>query len=182
MVEDNFLKSIRNKKVNLTEQQVLERFYDRFRWPINYPWGQPTIEAINENGTKHQEFFWKDGFVDPDKCIQTYLDGYTLILSNIGGFCKDTWEIQTLINEYFKIYVNCNFYFGNGKKSVSFDKHSHEYSVLVKNIYGKSEWMIDKQQINLQNQDCVWFNKNVEHQVLRIDSNKLSMTCNIMTE
>jgi len=182
MVEDNFLKSIRNKKVNLTEQQVLERFYDRFRWPINYPWGQPTIEAINENGTKHQEFFWKDGFVDPDKCIQTYLDGYTLILSSIGGFCKDTLEIQWMISDFFKTNVNCNFYFGNGKKSVSFDKHSHEYSVLVKNIYGKSEWMIDKQQINLHNQDCVWFNKGVEHQVLRIDSNKLSMTCNIGTE
>jgi mannose-6-phosphate isomerase-like protein (cupin superfamily) len=182
MVEDNFLKSIRDKKVNLTEQQVLERFYDRFRWPKFYPWGQPSVEAIKEDGTKHQDFFLKDNYIDSNKCIEIYLEGYTLILSNIGGFCKDTLEIQWMISDFFKTNVNCNFYFGNGKKSVSFDKHSHEYSVLVKNIYGNSEWVIDKQQINLHNQDCVWFNKGVEHQVLRIDSNKLSMTCNIGIE
>ena len=179
MVEDNFLKTIRNKKVNLTELQVLERFYDRFRWPIKYPWNQPTIEAIDEDGTKNQDFFWTDGFVDPDKCIQKYLDGYTLIISNIGGFCKDTWETQALLNDYFKKNINCNFYFGNGKKSISFGKHSHNYSVLVKNIYGKSDWIIDKQSITLQNQDCVWFNKDVDHQVISIDNHKLSMTCNI---
>tara|TARA_R100001510_G_C7628196_1_gene187610 strand:- start:596 stop:1141 length:546 start_codon:yes stop_codon:yes gene_type:complete len=181
MVEDNFLKNISNKKVNLTEQQVLERFYDRFRWPILYPWGQPSVEAINEDGDNYQDFFWKDNYIDTDKCIKTYLDGYTLILSNIGGFCTDTWEIQWMISDYFKKEVNCNFYLGKGKKSVSFDKHSHEYSVLVKNIYGKSKWIIEEQEINLQNQDCVWFDKDVEHQVLSIDNKKLSMTCNIMT-
>ena len=125
-------------------------------------------------------FFLEDNYIDSNKCIKTYLDGYTLILSNIGGFCKDTWEIQTMINNYFKINVNCNFYFGNGKKSVSFDKHNHDYSVLVKNIYGKSKWIINKEQVNLENQDCIWFNKDIDHQVTRIDNHKLSMTCNII--
>ena len=70
MVEDNFLKSIRNKKVNLTEQQVLERFYDRFRWPKFYPWGQPSVEAINEEGENYQDFFLEDNYIDSNKCIK----------------------------------------------------------------------------------------------------------------
>ena len=75
-----------------------------------------------------------------------------------------------------------NFYFGNGKKSVSFDKHQHDYSVLVKNVYGKSKWIIDEEEKVLENQDILWFDKNINHQVIEINTPKLSITCNIDVE
>ena len=75
--------------------------------------------------------------------------------------------------------VNCNFYFGNGKKSISFNKHQHEYPVIVKNIYGNSKWIIDEKEVILKDQDVIWFDKNIDHQVVSINKPKLSMTCNI---
>ena len=179
MVEDKFLEILTNKKVNLTEEDILERLLDRYRWPKEYPWGQPTIEAINEDGTKHQNFFYQDNYLDPEKCIKCYEEGYTLILSNIGGLIKDTWMIQQGLNQNFQRNINCNFYFGNGKKSVSFPKHQHEYPVIVKNIYGKSKWIINEKEVILNNQDVIGFDKFIDHQVVEINDAKLSMTCNI---
>jgi hypothetical protein len=105
--------------------------------------------------------------------------GTALILSGIGGFCKDTWLIQKLLNDTYNTQINCNFYFGNGLKSISFKKHSHDYAVLVKNIYGCSRWIIDGKEVFLKEQDIIWFDKNISHEVVEISSAKLSMTCNI---
>lgn len=178
MVEDNFLNILKNKNISITEETILERLLDRYRWPQYYPWGQPSVEAILEDGTKHQNFFNKDGYLDSEKCIKTYEEGYTLILSNIAGFCKDTWIFESLLKDYFKKNINCNFYFGNGKKSVSFPKHKHDYVVIVKSIYGDSDWIIDKNKINVRDQECIWFDKYIDHEVVAINNLKLSMTCN----
>jgi len=180
MLSPDFIKTLHNKKINITEENVLERLLDRFRWPVRYPWGQPSVEAINQNGSKHQDFFYKDGYLDSQKCIKTYEDGYTLIISNIGSLFKDTWTVQELLNSEFSNSINCNFYFGNGKKSISFDKHDHEYPVIVKNIYGESKWIIDSKEIIVKDQDCIWFDKYIDHQVIDIKNFKLSMTCNIV--
>ena len=179
MVEDKFLEILKNKKVNLTEEDILERLLDRYRWPKQYPWGQPTIEAINEEGKKHQDLFSEDNYLNSEKCIKCYEEGYTLIISNIGEFMKDTWIIQNWLRQKFQIPINCNFYFGNGKKSVSFDKHHHEYSVIVKNIYGNSKWIINEKEIIFKDQDVISIDKGTNHQVVKINDAKLSMTCNI---
>lgn len=168
-----------NKKINLTEEDILEKLLDRRRWPKFYPWGQPSVEVINKDGTKHQDFFDKDGDLDSLKCIKCYEEGYTLILSDVGELSKDLWLIQEHLNKVFNRYINCNLYFGNGKKSVSFPKHQHEYPVIVKNIYGKSKWIINEKEVILKDQECIWFDKFIDHQVVTIDSAKLSLTCNI---
>ena len=179
MVEDKIIKKLNSLKVNISEEVILERFLDRYRWPKQYSWGQPSIEAINPNGSKDQDFFHEDGYVDSERCIKRYEDGYSLIISNIGGFCKDTWIIQQILNQHYMRHINCNFYFGNGKKSISFDKHDHDYPVIVKNIYGESKWVIDEKEVILKNQECIWFDKFTKHQVIEISDAKLSMTCNI---
>jgi len=179
MVEDSFIEYLKDREMNLNEYKVLVRLLDRFRWPKFYPWGQPSVEAINEDGTKHQYFFDDDGYLNSEKCIQCYSEGYSLILSNIGGFCKETWDIQQILKSKFGLNCNCNFYFGNGKKSVSFDKHQHEYPVIVKNIYGNSKWVINEKEVILNDQDVIWFDKFTDHQVVEISDAKLSMTCNI---
>ena len=38
---------IKNKVINITQEDVLERLLDRKRWPKNYLDGQPSVEAIN---------------------------------------------------------------------------------------------------------------------------------------
>ena len=178
-MDNQFLNLLKNKQVTLTEEMLLERLLDRRRWPRQYISGQPSVEAILEDGTKTQNFFDSDLYLNSEECIRYYEEGYTLILSNIGGIFKDIWEIQQLLNYQFKTFINMNFYFGNGKKSVSFDKHQHHYPVIVKNIYGKSKWIINEEEKVLENQDVIWFDKFINHQVVEINTPKLSLTCNI---
>jgi len=87
--------------------------------------------------------------------------------------------VQQSLNQTFKKYINCNLYFGNGNKSISFPKHSHDYPVIVKNIYGTSRWIIDEKEVVLKDQDVICFNKGINHQVVEISDAKLSLTCNI---
>ena len=94
MVEDKLIKQIQEQKISISEDDILERLLDRFRWPKNYFDGQPTIEAIKEDGTKHQNFFHEDNYLNSSECIQCYEQGYTLILSNIGSLYKGLWLIQ----------------------------------------------------------------------------------------
>jgi hypothetical protein len=178
-MEEKFLNILKNKHINITEENILERFLDKFRWPKIYPWGQPSVEAILEDGTKHQNFFNNDGYLNSEECIKCYEAGYTLILSNIGGFSKDLWTIQQILNYQFGKNINMNFYFGNGKKSISFEKHYHPYAVIVKNVYGSSKWIISEEEKVLENQDVIWFDKFINHQVVEINTPKLSLTCNI---
>jgi mannose-6-phosphate isomerase-like protein (cupin superfamily) len=179
MVDDNILNKLNKIKVELTESEVLDKLLDRMRWPKNYISGQPSVEAIIENGEKHQDFFDEDGYINSAKVISCYEDGYSLILSNIGGLNRSTFLIQEVLNDHFQKRINCNFYFGNGLKSTSFKKHKHDYPVIVKNVYGTSKWVIDEKEVILSEQDVIWFDKNTDHEVIEISSAKLSITCNI---
>jgi hypothetical protein len=179
MTEDELIKNIQVQKIEINLDMIFDRLFDRLRWPKNYPWGQPTIEAIQENGNKFQDFFHNDGYIDPEKCLKIYEEGNTLILSNIGGFNRDTRTIQNYLNIFFGKDINCNFYFGNGKKSVSFEKHHHDYQVIVKNIFGRSKWIIAGEESILENQNVFYLDKFVDHQVIEIYEPKLSMTCNL---
>lgn len=179
MLWPDFLHKIKLHKIHLTEEMVLERLLDKFRWPKKYPWGQSSIEIIDEEGEKQQNFFDESGYIIPQKAIKAYEDGYTLILSNCGGFVKDTWIIQQWLNDYCNSFRNCNLYFGNGKKTVSFKKHNHNHGVLVKNIYGESDWIIDGREYTLKEQNAVAFKSYIDHEVVGLKSPKLSMTCNL---
>ena len=137
--------------INLTEQDILDRFYDRLRWPKLYPWRQPSIEVIKEN-KQDNDFFCDDGYIDVEKCIKYYKEGYTLVMSRIGHLTKESTQVQNLLSKYYDQNINCNFYFGTGKKTISFPRHTHPYRVLIKNIYGSSSWLIDGKQVELNKQ------------------------------
>ena len=69
-MEKSILNIIKNKKVNLTEEDILNRLLDKFRWPKKYPWEQPSVEAILENGDKHQDFFDTDAPLARSSCAE----------------------------------------------------------------------------------------------------------------
>lgn len=177
---EEVINSVRDIEINFTLKDLFERIEDRLRWPINYPWGQPSIEAINEDGSKHQDFFSiNDGYVDSTKCINLYQEGCSFIFSNVGFIHKDIAEVKKILDTNFNINCNMNLYLGTGNKSISFPSHTHEYPVLVKNIFGKSKWIIDNQEIILEKQNCIFFGKEISHEVVEILEPKLSLTCNL---
>ena len=168
--------------VEITEKDILDRIQDRYRWPYSYPYDQspqPSIECINADGTTHQDFFHKDGWLDSEKAIGLYQEGYTLILSRVHMLFPDTIPIALALGQYVGKEINGNAYFSKGLKSVSFDAHSHDYPVFVKNIYGKVKWVIDNNEVILQKQDSVFFKEHTTHQVTEIIEPRLSITFNL---
>ncbi len=172
---------IQQKKINVSRNDILERLSDRYRWPIVYPWNQPSVEFILSDGSKlHRELFLDDGYLNSDYAVQLYQSGYTLLLSNVGSLFNDFLYVQNILNKTLSKNININLYAGEGSKSVSFPPHTHEYDVLVKNISGKSVWILDDQNPVLQNQDILFVPKFSRHAVTSIVGDKISLTCNLI--
>lgn len=172
---------IGNINIDITEKKLLDSLDNRKRWPMFYPWGQPSIEIILNNGNKTQDFFDENNLVISQKLINYYEDGYTLIFSNIGELFDDFKKVSDALNNIFGKKFNINAYFGKGTKSVSFKKHTHEYPVLIKNVFGKSEWIIQNKHITLEKQNVLLLDVFTEHEVIKINNAKLSLTCNLTT-
>ena len=63
IVEDKLIQQLKSQKISITEDTILERLLDRYRWPKLYSRDfQPSVEAIKEDGTKHQNFFDDDEY------------------------------------------------------------------------------------------------------------------------
>lgn len=172
---------IDQKKINISKNDILERLRDRYRWPVCYSWNQPTVEAIMPDGSKlHRELFLEDGYLSSEYAMSLYQSGYTILLSNIGSLFNDFFFVQNVLNKALSKHVNINLYAGEGLKSVSFPSHTHDYDVLVKNVSGKSFWIVDDQHIILENQKTLFVPKFSRHAVTSIVGDKISLTCNLI--
>ena len=170
---------ISNIKINVTEKNLLDKFDDHKRWPMFYPWGQPSVEIILNDGSKSQDFFAQDGFIIPEKIKNYYDDGYTLIISNINELFDDFKKVSDALTNGFGEKFNINAYFGKGAKTVSFKTHAHDYPVLVKNVFGRSDWIIKGENVSLDGHDVLFFDAFTDHEVVKIHDTKLSLTCNL---
>jgi hypothetical protein len=182
MIDNKIILDIKDLRIDIDRIQIIERLMDRFRWPIFYPWHQPSVEIISPNGQKkHTELFYDDGYLNSSKVINLYENGYTLLLSNIGNLFFDISKLQHILNQHFSFNVCINLYAGYGTNSVSFDNHKHDYDVIVKNVCGNSEWLYDNNhKIILKDQEVLFLPKNTFHQVTKILDDKISLTCNII--
>lgn len=177
---DDLIKLTEETNINFSFGYLVDRIKDRYRWPFRYYSGQPTVEIILEDGIKTDCIFSADGYVDPNQVLKYYEDGYTVLLSRIQTLHPDIINLAHIVNKYCNLEVNMNIYFGKGLSSVSFPKHTHEYPVLVKSVQGSSEWLIDNKNITLDGQKVIFFDKNIEHEVIKINSPKITITCNLI--
>ena len=102
---------------------VLNTLKDRYRWPLTYSnKGCPSVEII-DGYHKKTDFFDGDNYINSEKIRQ----------------------INKILSIQFDVKdVHINLYMSKGLKTVSFAPHSHNYDVLVKNVCGKSEWILEK--------------------------------------
>jgi hypothetical protein len=161
--------------------EMLERLNDRYRWPVRYHDGQPSVEVILEDGDKTDVLFSaKDKYLIPELVHEYYNNGYTILVSRVQQIHKDVIRLSNIVNNFCGCEVNINAYFGRGTKSVSFPPHQHEYAVLVKNVTGVSEWLIDNRSKTLKDQDVLYFDAFIDHAVTKIIEPKFTLTCNLV--
>lgn len=178
---NKILSMVYNSPLRITENMVLERIRDRYRWPKSYNTGCPTIERIaREDGYKEQDFFSVfDDHLLYDKFLELYKEGNTFVLSGVQYLFNDIATITDRLNKEFDIEVNSNMYISRGTKVISYPYHEHDYAVIIKNIEGKSKWLIENEEYILEDQNVFFIDKFKWHCVKEIYNFKLSITFNL---
>jgi len=176
----NLTEKIKNFKIDLKEDDILNLLKIEKRWPVKYPWGQDTISVINNLGTTSSDFlFDRNSYLNFDKWFELYNLGYTTIISHVLDLTKDLRELNNMLLQELGIKVHANFYFSKPGQKPSFDEHSHPYYVIVKQIYGETLWLINQKQINLKSQETLLIPINTKHSVIDKTEKKLSLTINL---
>jgi hypothetical protein len=173
--------------ISITESDVLERLRDSYRWPKQYlknktkNWNYDndvSVKYILEDGCESTELYDENDYLDFEKAFDLYSKGYTLVISRVQYLFNEISEITNLLTNQLG-EVTANIYFGKGTSSVSFPDHMHPYAVLVKNVYGSSEWVLSGRKEIVSDQNAIYFTEGVVHRVDKILSPKLSVTFNL---
>jgi len=173
------LKRIEKTSVKIEEQEVLDLLKIRRRWPRFYPWNEPSLEVINMTGLKTTAFFAGDNYLDYNEWFKYYDLGFTSVLSGILDLTKDLRNLGKILTEELGFLPHSNLYFSKPGESASFPPHVHSYNVIVKQIYGNSDWIIGDKKIKLSPQKTLLSPKDITHQVVTKKDKKLSLTINI---
>jgi len=185
MILNKLANIVQSSNINITEEQLLELLKNTKRWPYRYPWNQPTIEIINNLGYTTSDLFFSQknfsGFtyLDYDKWIKYYDLGYTTIVSHVLDLTEELRNLNKKLNDAVGLNISANFYFSKPGQLPSFEHHSHKYSVIIKQIYGSSEWKVEDKKMTLKPQDTLLLPKNTLHSVINKKNKKLSLTINI---
>lgn len=171
---------IQSKNLKITEKDIIDRITDRHRWPIRYHTGAPSVERMLHDGAKLQDFFFPDGWINSQRAVELYVEGYTFIYSGVQYLFPEITEISNEFGKRFKKPMEANLYLSRGTKSVSFPNHNHEYHVIVKNIFGSALWSLDGEDFILKDQEALYIPQNSYHQVKEIYDKKASLTFNIV--
>lgn len=173
---------ISNHKINLKNEDVLNFLKIRRRWPHSYPWGQPSVEIINNEGVNYNHFdlFKHDGFVNFDTFKSYYDEGFTALISNVLDLTAELRSLERKLTLGFGSPINANFYMSKGTKTqtASFPAHEHEYDVIVKQLHGSSDWLIGGGPLIAHKDDVIVIPKGTQHQVVTVPEERLSLTIN----
>ena len=178
----NLSKLIQSHNINFTENLILDLLKIERRWPIKYPWGQPSVEIINNfQNNINVGFFNDDGYLEYSLWKEYYDLGYTSIISNIFDLTDDLRKLHNKLKKSVGSKINANFYLskGNSKNKPSFSTHSHNYDVIVKQLYGSAHWNIDNKKVILNENNVLIVPKNINHEVFLVEKPKLSLTINL---
>jgi len=184
----NLTNIVKDFKINLNENDILDLLKIEKRWPMYYPWnvgkiGKYTISLIsNLNEVSSAFLYSSNSYLDYEKWYKMYNLGYTTILSHVLDLTDELRQLEKLLLENLGTKVNANFYFSKPGQKPSFEEHSHFYDVIVKQIYGNVTWLVNEKIIILKPQETLYIPRGSKHAVIDKNEKKLSLTINIGTE
>ena len=171
---------IANTSINIDEKKMLSLLQ------IKYRWQKDLIHVINHCGVINQDFFdLNDACINYDRWKKFYDMGFTTLMFNVLDLTEELRELNEKLLPIRGSNTLANFYFSKGTETrrPSFDKHTHDYNVIVKPIYGKVHWKVNGEDIiadpvaNPRN--LIVVPAHTEHQVVASTEPKLSLTINL---
>ena len=184
----NFLEKLQDivdqHEINITEEEMLNLLQNTKRWPLTYPWGQPSVEIINNLESRVAGNFFKNiynhgVYLDYEKWHEYYELGYTTIISNVFDLTDDLRKLNKSLEKSVGCLINANFYFSKPGQTPSFEHHSHPYHVIAKQIYGNSDWKLGEKTFTLKPSESIIIPAKTMHSVTHKYEKKLSLTINI---
>mgnify|MGYP001172406363 FL=1 len=171
-------------EIDLNEQSLFDLMKIKTRWPFVYQNTEiKSVEIITETGAQTSNFFdvsRRGIFLNFEKWHEYYDRGFTSILSNVFDLTKDLRFLERELINVTGMECLGNFYVSKPGRKPSFDKHAHDYNVIVKQIYGTAKWILGDEEIILQPQETIHIPKGMPHAVIDSDEKRLSLTINIM--
>jgi mannose-6-phosphate isomerase-like protein (cupin superfamily) len=170
--------------ININEKDVFNFLQNTKRWPLYYPWGQPSVEIITNIGKTAVDFFRvyngsRAAYLDFNEWYRYYSLGYTTVMSNIFDLTLELRKLADDLTNATGSSFNANFYFSKPGQIPSFLDHSHPYDVIAKQIYGNSTWRVNDKKIKLKKNYSLIIPANAIHSVIDKSNKKLSLTINI---
>lgn len=189
---------IKNKEIHITEEQVFDWLKMYHRWPLKWESNNfiegtliggttnfDSISVITNNRIKTMSFFTKltplGLYLNFDDWYYYHERGFTSTLNNILDLNEDLREIEKVSKEILGFAAHGNFYFS--RKSdynvASFAPHNHDYTVIIKQIYGTSRWILNHKEFDVKPQQSFIIPTGCEHAVISKKTDKLSLTINV---
>ena len=141
-----------------------------------------TVQTITQTSGWNQSFFNQDFFINYDEWKNLYDNGFTTVISDVLDLNEQLRNFNNVIEKEIGAKSCGNFYFGNNREGIkpSWNRHAHDYDVLVKQIYGESSWIVQEKKIILKPQEVLMVPKNTLHQVVKTIGKRLSLTINVL--
>jgi len=193
MINDNYLRIeewLTQTKISITEEEILNFLKIKKRWPKEFYHQNicSSIAIINYFGWntnliyRDGMLFDGNGYLDYDKFINYYNQGFSFMLIDILDLTDELRNIQSFFELEFgtsvkgNLYINGNLTSGNN----SFDNHQHDYDVFVKQLYGSADWLVNNSSLSLTQNDTICIPKFTNHSVTKRSKKRASLTIDLI--
>ena len=178
--QEEFKQLLEEYTFHITEQDVLNFWKIRRRFPHEFHTQSPSIEVTNSyDGEFHQRgMFDSEGYLEYFKILDYYEKGHTVIMSNVFDLTEELRMLEGVISDVFAFYpVYGNFYMSKSDKG-GFSSHNHSlFDVFVKQIYGTSHWVLNENEdVILPPGDVLFISKGTNHYIKSTDGPRLSLS------
>ena len=147
---------LKDLRIPLQEDDVLDLLQIRKRWPLKYPWGQYGVEILNSNGILVFPFYSYDGYFVYEEWKKYYDNGFMTVLNSVLDLTKELRELDLICKRLIGDTVNANFVFAKpGGQKISYTMHEHDFDVVVKQIYGTGHWLVGGEEVTLKANDTL---------------------------
>jgi mannose-6-phosphate isomerase-like protein (cupin superfamily) len=167
---------LKDLRIPLQEDDVLDLLQIRKRWPLKYPWGQYGVEILNSNGILVFPFYSYDGYFVYEEWKKYYDNCFMTVLNSVLDLTKELRELDLICKRLIGDTVNANFVFAKpGGQKISYTMHEHDFDVVVKQIYGTGHWLVGGEEVTLKANDTLLVPRFTRHEVVKTTDKKLSI-------
>lgn len=162
LVKYQFSKLAKYRVLKISEDQILEKVADKYRWPEYYEDKQHSIEVITSDGKLIKADIGEDKFADAFENTCRYLAGQELVLHRCQTMTKNLTFACNLFSSILGRKLDFTGYFRLGNKPIKANKFFYDHHVIIKNAYGLLKCSLDGKIKMLRKEGAIFVKKGTK--------------------